>query len=128
VNQHWLVFADWFLVLFHSIFILLVVFGWIPTLTRRLQLWAVLLTLFSWLGLGIFFGLGYCPLTDLHWWILQELQTPGLPRSYTQYLIQKILGIPAPAMMVDVATVVGLVIGLFGAGFHSLRKNYPKRI
>jgi hypothetical protein len=125
VNQLWLSLADWFLVVFHSLFIMVVVFGWIHPKTLSLQLTAAGLTLFSWVGLGFFFGFGYCPLTDLHWWILDQLGTPDLPRSYTQYLVQKLLGIPVSVFIVDTATVIGLGIGLVG-GFYKLVQIHRK--
>jgi len=118
--------ADWFLVVFHCVFILLVVFGWILKKTRKAQLWAVGLTVFSWFGLGIFFGFGYCPLTDLHWWVLEERGTPNLPRSYTQYLAQKILGLDLPASLIDVLTGIGFGIGLIGGIIQRLRKKRLK--
>lgn len=129
MNLFWLSFADWFLVGFHSLFILVVVFGWIHPKTRVIQLWAAGLTLFSWIGLGFFYGFGYCPLTDLHWWILDQLDTPNLPRSYTQYLVQKLLGIPVSALLVDIATVVGLLLGLMGgiATQINSRRNNPSK-
>ncbi len=66
-------FLDIFFTVFHSLLVLFILFGWIWKKTRRLNLICILLTGASWLFLGIFYGLGYCPLTDWHFNILRRL-------------------------------------------------------
>jgi len=46
--------------------------------TRKANLILLLLTGLSWFGLGIFYGWGYCPLTDWHWKVLRELGETGI--------------------------------------------------
>lgn len=55
---------------------------WIPRQTRRLHLWLVMATIFSWLGLGVWYGnLGYCFLPDWHWQLKRSLGETELPGS-----------------------------------------------
>jgi hypothetical protein len=83
---------DRFFLLFHAALVLFNVFGWIPPRWRRWNLLMLALTAASWLGLGLFYGLGYCPLTDWHWRVLRALGEDELPRSYTRYLVIRVLG------------------------------------
>lgn len=103
---------DIFFVLFHTALILFNLFGWIPRRLRRANLVALLLTAFSWLGLGLFYGIGYCPFTDWHWRVLWALGRTDLPRSYTQYLLVRLLGISLPAATVDVLTAASAALAL----------------
>ncbi len=103
---------DIFFVLFHTALILFNLFGWIPRRLRRANLVALLLTAFSWLGLGLFYGIGYCPFTDWHWRVLWALGRIDLPRSYTQYLLIRLLGISLPAATVSFLTAAGAALAL----------------
>jgi len=84
-------------------------FGWIWKKTRRLHLFVVVATLFSWLGLGFWYGLGYCFLTDWEWDIKRALGERNLPHSFTQYLSDNVFGLYLDTWWVDVLT-VGLFI------------------
>ncbi len=59
----------------------------------------------SWLFLGLIFGaLGYCPLTDWHFRILEKLGKTDLPNSYVKYLADRITGMDFDATTVDFVT------------------------
>ena len=58
---------------FHVALIIFNLFGWIPKRLRKWNLAALSLTAFSWFALGIFYGFGYCFLTDWHWQIREKL-------------------------------------------------------
>ena len=103
---------DIFFTVFHSILVLFNLLGWIWKKTRRLNLYCLLLTAGSWLILGIFYGLGYCPLTDWHFGILRKLGHTDLPDSYLGFLITRITGLQIEQSTVDGATLWGLVIAL----------------
>ncbi|MCD4791284.1 MAG: DUF2784 domain-containing protein, partial [Bacteroidales bacterium] len=75
-------FLDTFFVVFHTALIIFNLFGWIWKPTRRLNLITLLLTGASWFILGIFYGIGYCPLTDWHWQVLHKLGIYDVPNSY----------------------------------------------
>lgn len=97
-------FLDIFFVVFHSTLIVFNLFGWIWKRTRRLNLITLLLTGASWFILGIFYGIGFCPLTDWHWQVLEKLGRTGLPDSYIAYLIQRLTGLTPNGEWVDVLT------------------------
>lgn len=101
----WLLVADWFLLTFHTVLIVFNLFGMWFDKFLRLNLAALILTGASWFILGIFYGIGYCPLTDLHWQILRELGIDNLPVSYVQYILNRLLGITVTPLQADVLTV-----------------------
>ena len=105
-------FLDIFFVVFHSSLILFNLFGWIWKKTRTLNLIILLLTAGSWGILGIFYGFGYCPLTDWHFNVLTKLGQTGLPSSYIKYLIERISPLEPGQLLVDQATLWGLVTAL----------------
>jgi hypothetical protein len=56
----------------------------------------------SWLFLGLLYGtLGYCPLTDWHFTILNKLGKTDLPVSYIKYLADRFTGLNLSATFVD---------------------------
>lgn len=102
---HWaLVFLNHALMLLHLLVIGINMFGWIWPRTRPLQRWTLLLTTLSWLGLGAFYGLGYCFLTDWHWSIKRQLGERALPPSFIQYILHNKLGFNFSDFWVDVGT------------------------
>ena len=105
-------FFDIFFTAFHSLLVLFILFGWIWKKTRRLNLICILLTAASWLGLGIFYGLGYCPLTDWHFNILRRLGYSDLPNSYLSFLFTRLTGLQIDQNLVDAITLWGLVIAM----------------
>jgi hypothetical protein len=84
--------------------------GWMFPMFRVIQRWVLGLTTLSWLGLGPWFGWGYCFLTDWHWDIKRALGEGQLPPSYIQYILRNRLGFSFSDFWVDVAT--GTVFGL----------------
>jgi hypothetical protein len=113
-----LVFLDWFFTLFHALFTLFNLFGWVHPKTRNLHLVTVGLTLFSWIVMGFFYGFGYCFLTDWHYQVLYKLGHKNLPYSYITFLIERISGhrlddgIVTDVTMWVFAIVVILTIGI----------------
>lgn len=118
---------DWFFFLFHAFFILFTVLGWIPPRVRRWNLAALLLTAGSWLGLGMFYGLGYCPLTDWHWRVLRALGREDLPRSYTRYLVLRVFGTAPPGQVMDAITAGVFVLALIISIIVNVRSRRPDR-
>jgi hypothetical protein len=86
----WYKLLDWFFMVLHPAAIFFNLFGWIPVKTRKANLILLLLTGCSWLLLGIWYGLGYCPLTDWHFTVLEKLGEKDLPHSYIKYLLERI--------------------------------------
>lgn len=116
-------FLDIFFLVFHSALILFNLSGWIWKKTRMLNLVTLLLTGASWYFLGLFYGMGYCPLTDWHFDVIYELgRSPGT-NSYVHYLLQRLLGINITADASDTLTLVCF----FAALLASLYMNFLKR-
>jgi hypothetical protein len=80
-------------------------FGWMWRKTRRANLALLLLTAFSWFGLGLWYGWGYCICTDWHWKVLDHLKIQDLPNSYITYLLQRFTNWNLPQTIIDTATV-----------------------
>jgi hypothetical protein len=113
--------VDWFFVLFHTAFIAFNVFGWLVPRWRRANLVALLLTAASWFGLGIFYGLGYCPFTDWHWSVLRRLGETDLPASYIQYLVMRLMGLDLRPAFVDTVVAVGFFAALLVSAALNIR-------
>lgn len=92
--------------IFHTGFIVFNLFGWIWKTTRRWNLATLLLTALSWFGLGIWYGIGYCPCTHWHWLVLQKLGYTHLPDSYISFLVQSLTGLHFKAATVDAWTAI----------------------
>jgi hypothetical protein len=121
-----LVTLDHGLMAFHLLIIGINVFGWIAPRTRVLQRWVLLLTTLSWVGLGAFYGLGYCFLTDWHWTVKRELGERALPPSYIQYILHNKLGFNFSDFWVDVGTGTVFVLLLLitvGQMLYSRKKS-----
>ncbi|MEQ8473137.1 MAG: DUF2784 domain-containing protein [Marinoscillum sp.] len=104
---------DIFLTVFHSAFILFILFGWSYKKSRKLHMTALLLTLIAWMLLGLYKGvIGYCPLTDWHWDVKRALGETGMPSSFVEYMVEKAMGINFPTLMMDIFTASGLIFGI----------------
>lgn len=119
-------FLDIFFTVFHTSLVLFNLFGWIWKKTRLLNLITLLLTAGSWLILGIFYGFGYCPLTEWHFSILGKLGYTDLPDSYLSFLFTRLTGIAIDQSLVDAVTLWGLIIALVISLYLNLRKWFKK--
>ncbi|HHJ09631.1 MAG TPA: DUF2784 family protein [Bacteroidetes bacterium] len=115
---------DLFFMVFHSSLVVFNLFGWIWKKTRLANLITLGLTGASWTLLGIFYGPGYCPLTDWHFRILGHLGKTNLPNSYMRYLVQRLFHADFPATLVDRATLIAFLIALLLSLFFNLRKRF----
>ncbi len=116
--------ADYFFLVFHTGLILFNLTGWIWRPLRKWHLACIILTFASWGILGIWYGLGYCPLTDWHWEILRQLGVTDMPSSYISYLFGRLLGLSLPASIVDSLTLGFAVLALA----ISIKVNFSKKI
>jgi hypothetical protein len=104
---------DIFFVIFHSVLIFFNLFGWIWRKTRLANLITLILTGGSWLILGLIVGtLGYCPLTDWHFSVLEKLGNTSLPNSYVKYLADRLTGLSFDPAMVDKFTLYSFMVAL----------------
>lgn len=83
------------------------------------------LTLASWVILGIWYGWGYCPLTDWHWDILRELGKTNLPNSYITFIIKRLLGLDLDPNLVDIMT---LTLALLALAISIKVNFFPRKI
>lgn len=104
---------DWFFVAFHTLLIAFNLFGWIRKAWLRYNLITLLLTGGSWIFLGLFYGLGYCPFTDWHWMVLAKLGKYPDTNSYVAYLFNRIIGIEMTDSFADALT-LWVYLGAFG--------------
>ncbi len=100
---------DQALFLLHAVLVLFILTGWMWQCTRRLHLLVVGLTLASWVGLGAWYGWGYCPVTDWHWQVKAALGETALPASYIKYYADALTGESWDPLLVD-AWIVGLTL------------------
>jgi len=114
---------DIFFTIFHSSIIVFNLLGWIWIRTRKANLILLLLTGASWFLLGIWYGIGYCPVTDWHWMVLKELDNTDLPNSYVKFLVDRITGLDVNAFFVDTM----VTVFFFAALIVSLYVNFKKK-
>jgi hypothetical protein len=121
-----LVLLDHGLMLMHLLVIGINVLGWMWARTRRLHRWTLLLTALSWLGLGAFYGWGYCFLTDWHWTVKRQLGERVLPHSFIQYILHNKLGFNFPDAWVDNATALVFLLLVLVTGSQMLWNAYRR--
>jgi hypothetical protein len=92
--------------LLHLVIIGFNLLGWIWPATRKLHFIGVLLTAGSWLILGIWFGIGYCPVTDWQWQVKEQLGERNLPVSFIKYYADKISGHSFDADFINYVTAI----------------------
>ena len=78
--------------------------GWIWRKTRPWHLLVVALTIVSWFILGIWYGFGYCFITDWQWQVKKHLGTRGLPASFIEHFLNDVLGFSFSTPLVDAFT------------------------
>src|SRR5215204_5736713 len=83
---------DLFLTLVHFSIVGFNLLGWIWPATRKAHFIGILITAASWFLLGIWFGVGYCPVTDWQWSVKERLGEHNLPASFITYYANKITG------------------------------------
>lgn len=111
---------------FHTAWMIFVCVGWAWRRTRRVHLAIVALTAASWLGLGAFYGWGYCPLTDWHWQVRARLGYDD-PNSYVQLLVNTVLGLDPPPLLTDIVTALALVLAAGASVWLNVRDVRARR-
>jgi len=120
-------FLNIFFFVFHSSLIIFNLFGWTWKKTRFANLIVILLTAFSWIILGIWYGFGYCPCTDWHWQVRERLGYLDMPSSYTKFLIDSLTGLDVKEAVVDTLAVTLLALALVASVFTNVRDWKRKR-
>ena len=117
---------DIFFELIHILVILFSLIGWVFPKSRRLHRYHLAIILISWLGLGYFYGFGYCFLTDWHWQIKAEMGVLNLPSSYITYLLEKINLNMFSEKTVEYATALILLLSIFANLYLSYKDHKSK--
>lgn len=97
----------------HMLVISFNLFGWLWKRTRKAHLIVLIVTLFSWLILGIKYGLGYCFLTDWHWEVKIKLGETNLPNSFIKYFFDRYTFLNISAETTDLMTIIAVVLVVF---------------
>ena len=119
---------DIFFLLFHTSLIVFNILGWLWIKTRKANLITLLITAGSWVFLGLIVGtMGYCPLTEWHFNILEKLGADDLPVSYMKYLADRLTGLDFNQALVDKVTLWGLIIALVGSVILNIRDYYMRK-
>ncbi len=119
----WLPILDSFYTLLHLLIIGFNLVGWAWPATRRWHLYGVLLTAASWLVLGIWHGIGYCPITDWQWEVKTHLGEHNLPSSFIKYQLDKLMGIESDPVWIDTITAVSFGVVFFIALYLNFCKT-----
>lgn len=121
--------VDVLFTIIHLGFIIFILFGWIFKSMRRVHIVFVLLTAFSWFGCGLFYGFGYCPLTDYHWQIKLRLGEEDLPFSFITYIVQRWTKLPIGDDVVNYVTLTTFLAVLLLSIYLNLihKSRYQKK-
>lgn len=114
-------FLNIFFFVFHTVWTLFNMFGWIWPATRKLNLITQLLTALSWFVLGIWYGWGYCACTDWHWQVRSNLGYHDESNSYIHFLILKLTGINMDPKLVDYVTLIVFMVSFFMSVWLNIR-------
>lgn len=116
-------FLDLFLLLLHSLIILFNLTGWIWPKTRPFHFYLVMITAFSWIVPGFWYGFGYCFLTDWHYDIKRELGESGMPNSFIEYLLEEIFSVDFNTALVEWSTGIVFLLIVFAAVYYRFFHN-----
>ena len=123
----WYQFLDIFFIVFHTLFTLFNITGWIFRATRKWNLVTLLLTACSWFVLGIWYGWGYCLCTDWHWQVRERLGFHDQQNSYIHFLLLKLTGINFNETLVNNVTLIVFVISVVMSIWLNIRDRKQKR-
>lgn len=119
-------FLDILLTIAHFSLVFFNLFAWIWPKLRKAHLITVAATAFSWFVLGIWFGWGYCPITEWQWNIKSQLGETNLPNSFIKYYADKITGRDIDPKIVDNVTLISFLTAIVIAVYINFIKR-PRR-
>ena len=116
---------DIFFTFLHLAIIGFNLFAWIWPRTRKAHLIVAAITLGSWFVLGIWFGMGYCPITDWQWEVKEKLGERNLPNSFVKYMADKITGRDFDPSFIDMLTMGSFALAIIlSIYFNFFRKKH----
>lgn len=101
--------------------------GWAWKRTRKVHFITLAVTAACWFVLGIWYGWGYCPLTDWHWDVKEKLGEKNLPNSFIKYFADKITGRDIDPSLVDTVTLCCLVFAVVASVYTNFFMKKRKR-
>jgi len=119
-------FLDIFLTFFHFLIIGFTLFGWIFPIIRKAHFICTIAIAASWFVLGIWFGIGYCPVTDWQWDVKTKLGEQNLPSSFIKYFADKITGKDISSFYIDIITAVSFAIAVLLSVYVNFLKKARK--
>ncbi|HPG11801.1 MAG TPA: DUF2784 domain-containing protein [Chitinophagaceae bacterium] len=122
----WYQFLNIFFFIFHTVFTLFNIIGWAFPKARKLHLFTMLITAFSWFVLGIWYGWGYCACTDWHWQAREALGYHDRSNSYIHFLLLKLTGKNFDPVFVENMTLIIFLLSFLLSVWLNLRDR--KRI
>jgi hypothetical protein len=123
----WYHFLNIFFFVFHTVFTLFNMAGWIFPSTRKLHLITLSLTAFSWFVLGIWYGWGYCVCTDWHWDIRAKLGYEDRSNSYIHFLLLKLTGTNFSPKLVEYITLIIFLLSFAVSIVLNIRDRYRRK-
>jgi hypothetical protein len=118
--------VDILLTILHLVIVGFNLFGWIPKATRKANFISLLVTAASWFILGIWFGIGYCPVTDWQWEVKARLGQDKLPASFIKYYADKITGHDFSPFVINTITAVSFLLAIIASVYvNFLQKPKP---
>jgi len=118
---------DFLLTICHLLIVGFNLFGWIWRKTRLAHFGGVMITAACWFIVGIWYGIGYCPVTDWQWQIKEKLGERNLPNSFIKYWADRLTGTDVNTQFIDVLTAVcfaaALLISVYLNFFAKRKKN-----
>ena len=103
---------DIFFTFLHLFIIGFNLIGWAFKSTRKIHLFVISATAASWFILGIWYGIGYCPITDWQWQVKEQLGEHNLPNSFIKYFADKISGQNINEGIIDLLTAAGFALAI----------------
>lgn len=103
---------DVFLTICHMVIVGFNLLGWIWKKTRMANFIVMTITAACWFILGIWYGIGYCPVTDWQWQIKEKLGERDLPNSFVKYWADKLTGTDVNTQFIDVLIAVCFAVAL----------------
>ncbi|MEJ7822947.1 MAG: DUF2784 domain-containing protein [Chitinophagaceae bacterium] len=119
-------FLDIFLTFLHFLIIGFVLFGWITPITRKAHFICTIAIAASWLLLGMWFGIGYCPVTDWQWDVKTKLGEQNLPSSFIKYFADKITRKDISSFYIDIITATSFAIAVLLSVYVNFLKKARK--
>jgi hypothetical protein len=121
-------FLDIFYTFAHLALTLFNLTGWAWKKTRKAHLITLVITAVCWFVLGIWYGWGYCPLTDWQWSVKEKLGETDLPNSFIKYFVDKISGRDIDPSLVDTVTLGCLVFAVVASVYTNFFLKKKKNI